>query len=337
MGGNYQSRGVYVIRARRTVREGRSPSVCDEINLCRVKIIVMAVSCLIRALRSLTVTQPTLLSSQGLAQTKLGTPVSSTVGQCRGFLTTASLEQNRTYWKEREKYTIRPIGMKKTGGRDYSGKIKTHGIGGGHKQRYRWIDFQRLRYESEKVVKPFEEKVVEVRYDPCRSADIALVAGGNRKRWIIATENMQAGDIIKTSGVIGRMAVSANEGDAYPLGALPVGTLVNNLEIQPGKGAEYIRAAGTSGVLLRKVNGTAIVQLPSKQQVQVLETCMVTVGRVSNIDHNKRIIGKAGRNRWLGIRPSSGLWKRKGGWAGRKIKPLPPMKSYVNLPSISAE
>ncbi|CAB1338697.1 unnamed protein product [Coregonus sp. 'balchen'] len=130
--------------------------------------------------------------------------------------------------------------------------------------------------------------------------------------------------------------VSAKEGDSFPLGALPVGTLVNNLELYPGKGATYIRAAGTSGVLLRKVNGTAIVQLPSKQQIQVIETCMATVGRVSNIDHNKRIIGKAGRNRWLGIRPSSGLWKRKGGWAGRKIKPLPPMKSYINLPSVSA-
>ena len=76
--------------------------------------------------------------------------------------------------------------------------------------------------------------------------------------------------------------------------------------------------------------------LNSHSGAQVAETCMVTVGRVSNVDHNKRIIGKAGRNRWLGIRPSSGLWKRKGGWAGRKIKPLPPMKSYVNLPSISA-
>lgn len=69
---------------------------------------------------------------------------------------------------------------------------------------------------------------------------------------------------------------------------------------------------------------------------QVLETCMVTVGRVSNIDHNKRILGKAGRNRWLGNRPSSGLWQRKGGWAGRKIKPLPPMKSYVNLAPIGS-
>ncbi|XP_041866191.1 39S ribosomal protein L2, mitochondrial [Melanotaenia boesemani] len=296
----------------------------------------MAVSCLTRALCSLTLSQPAVMPSQAVTQLKLGALVSSTISQCRGFLTTAPLEQNRTCWKQREKYTIKPIGMKKTGGRDHTGKIRTHGIGGGHKQRYRWIDFQRLRYEANKEDQPFEERVVEVRYDPCRSADIALVAGGNRKRWIVATENMKVGDVIKTSGVIGRMAVSANEGDAYPLGALSVGTLVNNLEVKPGKGAEYIRAAGTSGVLLRKVNGTAIVQLPSKQQVQVLETCMVTVGRVSNIDHNKRIIGKAGRNRWLGIRPSSGLWQRKGGWAGRKIKPLPPMKSYVNLSSSSA-
>lgn len=295
----------------------------------------MAVSGLTRALRSLSLAQPAVLSSQVVSQTKLGTQVSGTVVQCRGFLTTASLEQNKTFWKQMEKYTVRPIGMKKTGGRDHSGRIRTHGIGGGHKQKYRCIDFQRLRYAEGKEGQPFEEKVVEVRYDPCRSADIAMVAGGDRKRWIIATENMKEGTIIKTSGVIGRMAVSANEGDAYPLGALPVGTLINNLEIKPGRGSEYIRAAGTSGVLLRKFNGTAVVQLPSKQQVQVLETCMVTVGRVSNIDHDKRIIGKAGRNRWLGIRPSSGLWQRKGGWAGRKIKPLPPMKSYINLPSIA--
>ncbi|XP_060706690.1 39S ribosomal protein L2, mitochondrial [Hemiscyllium ocellatum] len=250
-----------------------------------------------------------------------------------GLHTSSSQANNKYNWLDRSKYTVRPIGVRKTGGRDHTGKIKVHGIGGGHKQRYRMIDFQRLRYQPGQLELPFEEKVVEVRYDPCRSADIALIAGGSRKRWIIATENMEPGDILKTSGQIGRMAVSANEGDAYPLGALPVGTLVNSLELYPGKGALYIRAAGTCGVLLRKVNGTAIVQLPSKRQVQVLESCVATVGRVSNIDHNKRVIGKAGRNRWLGIRPSSGLWQRKGGWAGRKIRPLPPMKSYVNLPS----
>ncbi|XP_077469202.1 large ribosomal subunit protein uL2m [Stigmatopora argus] len=303
----------------------------------------MAVSCLARALRSLSLSQPALLSSQVKLGVMSCVPVllpfsASGAAPFRGFLTTASLEQNRTFWKYREKYSIRPMGMKKTGGRDHTGRIRVHGIGGGHKQKYRWVDFQRLRYDEDSEAKgqPFDEKIVLVRYDPCRSADIALVAGGNRKRWIIATENMQEGNIIKTSPIIGRMAVKANEGDSYPLGALPVGSLINNLEVQPGKGAEYIRAAGTCGILLRKVNGTAIVQLPSKRQVQVLETCMVTVGRVSNVDHNKRIIGKAGRNRWLGIRPSSGLWQRKGGWAGRKIKPLPPMKSFVNLPSISA-
>ncbi|XP_071596094.1 large ribosomal subunit protein uL2m [Heliangelus exortis] len=240
-------------------------------------------------------------------------------------------------WKCRVKYTVRPVGMKKTGGRDHTGRIRVRGIGGGHKRRYRMIDFQRLRYEEGAPQQPFTEKVINVRYDPCRSADIALVAGGNRKRWIIATENMQAGDVITNSSHIGRMAVLANEGDAYPLGALPVGTLICNLESHPGKGAQYIRAAGTCGVLLRKVNGTAIVQLPSKRLMQVLETCVATVGRVSNVDHNKRVIGKAGRNRWLGKRPHTGLWHRKGGWAGRKIKPLPPMKSYVNLPRVGVQ
>ncbi|XP_063047804.1 39S ribosomal protein L2, mitochondrial [Engraulis encrasicolus] len=311
----------------------------------------MAVSALTRALRAVSLTGGSCkqvfskVSCYGgmvpeisrLSSASFLPAVNTSVCQWRGFLTSSHLEQNRTLWKQREKYTIRPIGMKKTGGRDWTGKIRTHGIGGGHKQRHRIIDFQRLRYEAGKDEKPFEERVLEVRYDPCRSADIALVAGGNRKRWIIATENMEAGDLVKSSGVIGRMAVAAKEGDAHPLGALPVGTLINNLELYPGKGAQVIRAAGTSGVLLRKVSGTAIVQLPSKHQIQVSETCVATVGRVSNIDHNKRIIGKAGRNRWLGIRPSSGLWQRKGGWAGRKIKPLPPMKSYVNKPSLASQ
>ncbi|XP_069395168.1 large ribosomal subunit protein uL2m-like isoform X2 [Paralichthys olivaceus] len=132
----------------------------------------MALSCLTRALRS----------PQAAAQFELGALVPNTAAQCRGFLTSASLEQNKTFWKQREKYTIRPIGMKKTGGRDHTG------------------------FEPGKEAQSFEEKVVEVRYDSCRSADIAMVAGGNRKRWIVATENMQVGDVIKTSGAIGRMA-----------------------------------------------------------------------------------------------------------------------------------
>lgn len=286
----------------------------------------MAVNSLTRALRAMTVTclrpEPRLL-----CQANQGRPLS-----CRGLLTSSCL-RHFDVWKPPTKYTINPVGKRKTGGRDHTGRIRTHGVGGGHKQLFRMIDWQRLNYEPGREDSPFQEKVVEVRYDPCRSADIALVAGGKRKRWLIATENMKVGDLITSSGRIGRMAVLAQEGDAHPLGALPIGTLINCLEVTPGAGARYIRSAGTCGVLLRKVNGTAIVQLPSKRQVQVSETCVATVGRVSNVDHNKRIIGKAGRNRWLGKRPSSGLWQRKGGWAGRKIRPLPPIKSYVKLPS----
>ncbi|KAF3831553.1 hypothetical protein GH733_000365 [Mirounga leonina] len=223
-------------------------------------------------------------------------PSSSVLPPCRPLLTSVALSANFVSWKSRTKYTITPVKMRKSGGRNHTGRIQVHGIGGGHKQRYRMIDFLRFRPELETKPGPFEEKVIMVRYDPY----IALVAGGSRKRWIIATENMQAGDIILNSDHIGRMA-------------------------------------GTCGVLLRKVNGTAIIQLPSRRQMQVLETCVATVGRVSNVDHNKRVIGKAGRNRWLGKRPSSGLWHRKGGWAGRKIRPLPPMKSYVKLPSAVAQ
>ncbi|XP_066467937.1 large ribosomal subunit protein uL2m isoform X2 [Tiliqua scincoides] len=294
----------------------------------------MAVSNLIRSFGSLL-----LSSSPRLLQIPvLPKPICLT-GQLhvyREISTSAVLSTCDPFWKCRIKYTTKPIAMKKTGGRDHTGRIRVHGIGGGHRKCFRMIDFRRLHSRDGAESGTFEEKVIQVRPDACRSAEIALVAGGKQKRWIVATENMKAGDIIKTSGHIGRMAVLANEGDAYPVGALPVGTLINNLESHPGKGAQYIRAAGTCGVLLRKVNGTAIIQLPSKRQMQVLETCMATVGRVSNIDHNKEIIGKAGRNRWLGKRPRSGLWQRKGGWAGRKIRPLPPMKSYVNQPTAVA-
>ncbi|NXK20354.1 RM02 protein, partial [Arenaria interpres] len=243
-------------------------------------------------------------------------------------------------WKCRVKYTVRPVGMKKTGGRDHTGRIRVRGIGGGHKRRYRMIDFQRLRYEEGAPPEPFTERVINVRYDPCRrvrgvgsacgSADIALVAGGNRKRWIIATENMQPGDLIKNSPHIGRMAGVAR---VWPGGG---GRSFSSSALHWG-GHNWNPASRTCGVLLRKVNGTAIVQLPSKRHMQVLETCVATVGRVSNVDHNKRVIGKAGRNRWLGKRPHTGLWHRKGGWAGRKIRPLPPMKSYVNLPRVTVQ
>ncbi|XP_055469039.1 39S ribosomal protein L2, mitochondrial [Psammomys obesus] len=305
----------------------------------------MALCTLTSALRSLSLASPAitarvptpLSAAQILNNVLFQLPSALVLPFRRPLHLSVDCNANLVSWKSRTKYTVKPVKMRKSGGRDHTGRIRVHGIGGGHKQNYRMIDFLRFRPEKETEPEPFEEKVIVVRYDPCRSADIALVAGGSRKRWIIATENMKAGDTILNSNRIGRMAVAAHEGDAHPLGALPVGTLINNVESQPGRGAQYIRAAGTCGVLLRKVNGTAVIQLPSKRQMQVLESCTATVGRVSNVNHNQRIIGKAGRNRWLGKRPDSGLWHRKGGWAGRKIRPLPPMKSYVKLPSAAAQ
>ena len=124
------------------------------------------------------------------------------------------------------------------------------------------------------------------------------------------------------------VTVRPNEGDAHPLGSLPVGTLVNCVERYPGKGAVMVRAAGTSALLIRKQDGMCVIRLPSKQEVSVSENCLATVGRISNVLHNKQKLGKAGASRWLGIRPRSGRWHRKTGRSGRKIKPLPPVLVY---------
>ena len=122
--------------------------------------------------------------------------------------------------------------------------------------------------------------------------------------------------------------VRPNEGDCYPLGALPIGTIVSNVERIPGEGGKVAKAAGTMALLVRKIDGRCIIQMPSKREMNIDERCMATVGRVSNIDHDKRILGKAGANRWLGIRPRSGLWHRKDGRFGRKIKPIKKAKVH---------
>lgn len=126
--------------------------------------------------------------------------------------------------------------------------------------------------------------------------------------------------------------VRPNEGDAHPLGSLPLGTLVNCVERFPGGGTYIARAAGVTALLLRKQDDMCVVRLPSKREIIVSSTCLATVGRVSNVDHNKRVIGKAGRNRWLGIKPRSGRWHRKTGYCGRKIKAIKPALVYMKPP-----
>ena len=123
-------------------------------------------------------------------------------------------------------------------------------------------------------------------------------------------------------------SVKAEEMDAYPLGSLAVGTVVHNIEMYPGEGGKIARAAGTCGIIARKVNDTVVVKMPSKREMCVAKECMATVGRVSNVDNDKEIMGSPNRMRWLGIRPRSGLWQRKTGKHGRKIRRIKPMKVF---------
>ncbi|XP_022824937.1 39S ribosomal protein L2, mitochondrial [Spodoptera litura] len=223
-----------------------------------------------------------------------------------------------------EQYTVKPLEVTNLAGRDpVSGRVIAKGIGGGIKHKYHWIDWLR---DGPKEGPPQEEKVIQVMEDGCRTAYIALVAVGDKLKYILATENMKAGDIIKSSRELPRNPVRANEGDAYVLGALPNGTVVHNIEKVPGEGALYIHAAGTFGTILRRQDDRIIVQMPSKRLFSFDPHCMAVVGRLSNVDHGDTPIGSPQRNRWLGNRPRSGLWQRKTGRHGRKIKPPKPVK-----------
>uniref|UniRef100_A0A2A4K5E4 Uncharacterized protein n=1 Tax=Heliothis virescens TaxID=7102 RepID=A0A2A4K5E4_HELVI len=232
-----------------------------------------------------------------------------------------------------EEYTVKPLDVTNLAGRDpETGRVIAKGIGGGIKQKYHWIDWVR---DGPTEGPPQEEKVIQVMEDGCRTAHIALVAVGDRLKYILATINMKAGDIIKTSRELPRIPVRANEGDAYVLGALPTGTIVHCIEKEPGQGGLYIHAAGTFGTILRKQDDRIIVQMPSKRLFSFNQHCMAVVGRLSNQDHGDTPIGSPQRNRWLGNRPRSGLWQRKSGRHGRKIKPPKPVKE-IHLPAKKA-
>jgi large subunit ribosomal protein L2 len=190
--------------------------------------------------------------------------------------------------------------------------------------RYHWVKWNRDGPSGEGEVQV--EKVLDVIKSGCRTADVALVACGDELKYILATENMKPGDLLKTSRHIPRIPVRAKEGDAYPLGALPVGTLVHNVEKFPGQELHYIHAAGTYGTIMRKFDDRVVVQLPTKKEFGFMQTCMATVGRLSNVEHGKTHIGSPQKLRELGYRPRSGWWQRKTGYHGRKIRRLPPMQ-----------
>ncbi|TAF64545.1 MAG: 50S ribosomal protein L2 [Cytophagales bacterium] len=189
-----------------------------------------------------------------------------------------------------EKSLLLPL--KKSGGRNHHGKMTMRYIGGGHKRAYRIIDFKRDKFNIPAVVKAIE-------YDPNRTARIALLFyKDGEKRYIIAPQGLSVGQT-----VISGTGVPPEVGNTLPLSEIPLGTMIHNLELSPGKGAVLVRSAGTSAQLLGREGKYASVKMPSGESRLVLLTCMATVGVVSNADHMNLSVGKAGRNRWFGIRP----------------------------------
>lgn len=189
-----------------------------------------------------------------------------------------------------EKSLIAP--WKRSGGRNNQGKMTVRYRGGGHKRRYRIIDFKRDKYNASATVQTIE-------YDPNRSAFIALVQyDDGEKRYIIAPQGISVGDKILSGENI-----EPEVGNALFLRDVPLGTLVHNIELSPGTGGKIARGAGTYAQLTAKDGKYAILRLPSGETRMVLLTCMATIGTVSNSDHNLQVIAKAGRKRWMGRRP----------------------------------
>lgn len=181
---------------------------------------------------------------------------------------------------------------KKSGGRNNDGRMTMRYIGGGHKQKYRVVDFKRDKHDVPATVKSIE-------YDPNRTAHIALLhyADGD-KRYIIAPNGLKVGDNV----VAGKNA-APNVGNALFLSDVPLGTVIHNIELKPGKGGAIARGAGTYAQLNARDGRYAIIKMPSGETRMVLTTCIATIGSVSNAEHNLVVSGKAGRSRWLGRRP----------------------------------
>ncbi len=189
-----------------------------------------------------------------------------------------------------EKSLLAPL--KKSGGRNNSGKMTVRNIGGGHKRRYRIIDFKR---DKEDIA----AEVLTIEYDPNRSAYISLVQyEDGEKKYIIAPNGIKVGDKIKS----GRSA-TPDVGNAMYLSDIPLGAIIHNIELVPGRGASLARSAGTYAQLAGREGKYAAIKLPSGEVRRVLLTCKATIGTVSNPDHGLQVLGKAGRNRWLGRRP----------------------------------
>jgi large subunit ribosomal protein L2 len=179
-------------------------------------------------------------------------------------------------------------------GRNFRGKITTRHKGGGHRRMYRLVDFKRQKFDV-------PAKVAAIEYDPNRSARIALLHyADGEKAYILAPSGLQVGSTVVAS----RSAIDPIPGNAMPLSEMPLGVNIHNVELRPGKGGQMVRSAGGVAQLMAKEGRYAIVRLPSSEMRQVLISCMATIGQLGNEQHENIVLGKAGRSRWKGIRPT---------------------------------
>ena len=226
-----------------------------------------------------------------------------------------------------ERTLLKPL--RKTAGRNVHGRVTVRHRGGGHKRMYRVIDFRR---DKDNV----PARVESIEYDPNRSARIALLlyADGER-RYIIAPIGLLVGQAV-TSGA----DVDVRPGNTLPIANIPLGTMIHNIELYPGRGGQLVRSAGTAAQLLAKEGDYAQIRLPSGEMRLVAQTCRVTIGQVGNTDHSNITIGKAGRNRWLGLKPEvrgSAMSPRDhphGGGEGRSPIGMPGPKTPWGKPTL---
>ena len=204
------------------------------------------------------------------------------------YITIASFDEITKSKPEKSLLVIR----KKTGGRNHFGRATARGIGGGHKQKIRLVDFKRNKHGMEAAV-------VGIEYDPIRTARLALLQyADGEKRYIIAPVGLQVG-----AKLLSGNSAPVELGNSVPLKSVPIGTPIHSIELMPGRGAQMVRSAGSSATVMSVDEGYANVRLPSGEIRRVNENCFATVGQVGNVEHEKIILGKAGRSRHRGIRP----------------------------------
>ena len=207
----------------------------------------------------------------------------------RRFMTVSAFEEITT--STPEKSLLAPL--KRKAGRNAQGKLTVRHHGGGHKKKYRIIDFKRNKPEV-------PAKVATIEYDPNRSANIALLHyADGEKRYILAPAGLKVGDVLESGP-----KSDIKRGNALPLKNIPVGSVIHNIELKIGKGGQLVRSAGGQAQLMAKEGNHAHVRLPSGEERLIHVDCYATIGRVGNTDHENISIGKAGRSRWMGIRPT---------------------------------